>query len=94
MSVDQQFNKFNEKLQLLLKQYHRLQKDNERLSEELRQARTREAATLQKLGELEQQIMILKTGSGELSTKDRKDFEKKINQYLKEIDKCISHFSQ
>jgi cell shape-determining protein MreC len=31
MPVDQQFNTINDKLQQLLKQYNRLQKENERL---------------------------------------------------------------
>ena len=39
MSVDRQFNTINEKLQQLLKQYSRLQKENERLTEELQKAK-------------------------------------------------------
>jgi len=94
MTLDQQFNLINDKLQQLLKQHSRLQKDNERLKQELQQAKNAETVTQQKLEELQQQIMILKVSSGELSTKDKKDFEKKINQYVKEIDKCISFLSQ
>ena len=29
-----------------------------------------------------------------LPKKDKKEFEKKINQYIREIDKCISFLSQ
>jgi hypothetical protein len=29
-----------------------------------------------------------------LSEKDKKDFERKINQYIKEVDKCITFLSQ
>ncbi len=94
MTLDQQFNLINDKLQQLLKQHSRLQKDNERLKQELQQAKNAETVTQQKLEELQQQIMILKVSSGGLSTKDKKDFEKKINQYVKEIDKCISFLSE
>jgi regulator of replication initiation timing len=94
MTVDQQFTTLNEKLQQLLKQYHRLQKENERLREELQQSRTREAETQSKVEELHQQIGILKLGAGEMNERDKKDFEKKINQYIREIDKCISFLSQ
>ena len=94
MSVDQQFNIINDKLQQLLKQYNRLQKENERLKEELQQAKTIEAATQQRMDELQQQVSILKIASGEMSEKDKKDFERKINQYIREIDKCISFLSQ
>jgi hypothetical protein len=94
MTVDQQFTTLNEKLQQLLKQYNRLQKENERLREELQQSRSREIIIQQKVDELQQQISILKLGSGEMNERDKKDFEKKINQYLREIDKCISFLSQ
>jgi len=77
MTVDQQFTTLSEKLQQLLRQYSRLQKENERLKEEL-----------------QQQVGILKLASGEMDEKDKKQFERKINQYLREIDKCISFLSQ
>jgi chromosome segregation ATPase len=94
MSVDQQFNTINDKLQLLLKQYNRLQKENEKLKEEIRQAQLKEEEHLQQLEEIRQQVSIMKVSSGELGEKDKKDFEKKINQYIKEIDRCISFLSQ
>lgn len=94
MSVDQQFNTINEKLQLLLKQYGRLQKENDRLKEELSESRNKESLARGRIDELQQQIGILKLASGELTEKDKKDFEKKINQYIREIDKCISYLSQ
>lgn len=94
MSVDQQFNSINEKLQQLLKQQNRLQKENERLKEELHVSKTNEKTILQQMDEMQQQISILKVASGELNEKDKREFEKKINQYIREIDKCISFLSQ
>jgi archaellum component FlaC len=94
MTVDQQFNTINEKLQQLLRQYNRLQKENERLREELNQANEKERQVHSRVDELQQQISILKLSSGDMNEKDKKEFEKKINQYLKEIDKCISFLSQ
>jgi predicted nucleic acid-binding Zn-ribbon protein len=94
MTVDQQFTTLNDKLQQLLKQYNRLQKENERLKEELQQSRKKETDIQHRIDELQQQVSILKLGSGELSEKDKKEFEKKINQYIREIDKCISFLSQ
>jgi uncharacterized coiled-coil DUF342 family protein len=78
----------------LLKQYNRLQKENERLKEELQQSRNKDNEILNKVEELQQQIGILKLGSGEMNERDKKEFEKKINQYIREIDKCISFLSQ
>jgi chromosome segregation ATPase len=94
MSVDQQFTSLNEKLQLLLKQYNRLQKENEKLKEELALAKSRELQTEQRIEEIQQQVSIMKISSGEMNDKDKKEFEKKINQYIREIDKCISFLSQ
>jgi len=94
MTVDQQFTTLNEKLQQLLKQYSRIQKENDRLKEELQQSKNRENETLARVDGLQQQISILKLSSGELSERDKKEFDKKINGYIREIDKCISFLSQ
>jgi uncharacterized coiled-coil DUF342 family protein len=94
MTVDQQFTTLNEKLQQLLRQYNRLQKENERLKEELQQSKKKELDIQGKVDELQQQASILKLASGEMSERDKKEFEKKINQYIREIDKCISFLSQ
>jgi cell division FtsZ-interacting protein ZapD len=94
MALDQYFNTINEKLQLLLRQQSKLKKENERLRVELQEWRSKEEVYQQKISELGQQIQILKLGAGEMNEKDKKDFEKKINQYIKEIDKCISYLSQ
>ncbi len=94
MSVDQQFTAINDKLQLLLRAINRLQKENERLKSDLEQAKQTELTTKQNIEELQQQSSILKLASGEMNDKDKKNFEKKINQYIREIDKCIAFLSQ
>ncbi|MFL5808385.1 MAG: hypothetical protein ACJ749_02630 [Flavisolibacter sp.] len=94
MSVDHQFNTLNEKLQQLLKQHHRLQKENEKLKEELVLAKNKELETEHRIEEIQQQVNIMKITSGDMNDKDKKEFEKKINQYIREIDKCISFLSQ
>jgi hypothetical protein len=94
MTVDQQFNILNEKLQVLLKQYNRLKKENEQLKELLQQQKQQQAMSLQIIDQLEQQVSILKFGAGEMNEKDKKEFEKKINLYIKEIDRCIAFLGQ
>jgi hypothetical protein len=64
------------------------------LKEELQQSRNKEIEVLGRVDELQQQISILKLASGELNERDRKEFDKKINGYIREIDKCISFLSQ
>ncbi len=94
MSIDQQFTAINDKLQLLLRAMNRVQKENEKLKSDLEQAKQKESIAKQSIEELQQQSSILKLASGEMNDKDKKNFEKKINQYIKEIDKCIAFLSQ
>lgn len=94
MSLDKQFNIINEKLQQLLKQQARLKKENERLRMELEGCREKENVFQQKIEELTQQNSILKLAGGDMNEKDKRDFEKKVNQYIKEIDKCIAFLGQ
>ena len=94
MTVDIQFNTLNDKLQLLIRQHNRLQKENEKLKEELAEAKTMENGLKGRADELQQQISILKVAAGEMSDKDKKEFDRKIGQYIKEVDRCISFLSQ
>ena len=94
MTVDQQFNIVNEKLQQLLRQYNRLQKEADKLREEIQEARNKEAQTRQRMEELQMQVSILRAAAGDMNEKDKKEFERKINQYIREIDKCIAYLSQ
>jgi translation initiation factor 2B subunit (eIF-2B alpha/beta/delta family) len=94
MTLDQQFNIINDKLQQLLKQQGRLKKENERLKEELQKCKETENSYQQLIDELSQQISILKLSGGDMNDKDKREFEKKINQYIREIDKCIAFLGQ
>ena len=94
MSLDQQFNIINEKLQQLLKQQARLKKENERLRLELEACKKKENSFQQKIDDLAQQNSILKLAGGDMNEKDKKEFERKINSYIKEIDKCIAFLGQ
>lgn len=94
MSLDQQFNTIHDKIQQVLKQMGRLQKENEKLREQLLQSDQKEAEARQQADELRQQLSILKYAAGEMTEKDKKEFEKKINRFLREIDKCIAYLSQ
>ena len=94
MSLDQQFNIIHDKLQQLLKQQSRLKKENERLQMQLEEYKKQAGGYQQKINELSDQVGILKLAGGDMSQKDKKDFERKINQYVKEIDKCIAFLGQ
>jgi hypothetical protein len=38
--------------------------------------------------------LILKAGTGEMNEADKKDLDKKLQGYLKEIDRCITMLSE
>lgn len=94
MTVDQQFNALYEKLQQLLQRHNRMQREAEKLKEELEQAKKRELAVQGRVEELQQQVAILKLAAGEMSEQDKKVFERKLNQYIREIDKAIAYLSE
>ena len=94
MSVDQQLNAVQEKLQLLLKQHNRLKRENEQLRQLLQEQKEQQSLSMQVIEQLEQQVAIMKLAIGDMNDPDKKEFEKKINQYVKEIDKCIAFLSQ
>ena len=90
----EQFKRVTEKLQELVKKYDQLKKENERLKGELIPAKEREMEFLEQISSLEQKVMILKAGTGKMEETDRKELDKRIHTYLKEIDKCITMLSE
>ncbi len=94
MTVDQQFTILNEKVQQLMRQYHGLQRETEKLKKELADSKEKVGATQTKMDELQQQVSILKLAAGEMTDKDKKTFERKLTQYIKEIDRTIAFLSE
>lgn len=94
MSVAEQFKSVNAKLSELLKKYEFLQKENERLKAELVPAKEREIRFLEQIEALEQKVMVLKAGTSKMNETEKKELDKKLHGYLKEIDRCISMLSE
>lgn len=94
MTVDQQFNQLNEKLQQLLRQHARLKKENEQLKKEVADQQLKDNGEQERIRTLEQQVSILKFAAGNMSDEEKKAFEKEINRYLREIDKCIGYLGK
>lgn len=93
-ALENDIKRVNEKLQQLLKQYMLLQKENRKLQEELRLLVDAREQNQQKIELLQVQVGLLKSASAQMSEADKKDFEKRINQYLRDIDKCIAILSE
>lgn len=88
--LNEDISRINEKLQLLLKQYHALQKENDRLKQDLEQKKAGEKEMKEKAAWLQQQVEIAKVSSGQAGQEIKSDLEKRINTYIKEIDECIA----
>lgn len=89
-SAEQQLKRIQDKLQQLLKEFALLRKENSRLKSDLEAALQKIAAREKNTDELKQQVSILKVSTGTMNETDKKEFEKRINGYLKEIDRCIA----
>jgi len=92
--IEIQLKRIQDKLQQVLKDYSALQKENLRLKEELDKNRTQSFANQQTIEDLKQQVEVLKITSGDWDQNDKKEFEKRINSYIKEIDRCIALLSE
>ncbi|HEY5368379.1 MAG TPA: hypothetical protein VIJ75_05240 [Hanamia sp.] len=88
--IDVHIKSLHSKLQLLLKKHILLAKENEQLKKENGKYQTREKELTEEREQLEMQVNILKTSTGRLEGKEKSDFEKSINQYIRSIDKCIT----
>ena len=80
----------NEKLQQLLKKNTFLQKQNEALKAEHNVLKEKEKGYKASIEAISQKVNILQAASGNMSEQEQKEFEKRIDGYIKEIDKCIS----
>ena len=89
-SIDLHIKSIQPKLQLLLKKFSLLVKENLQVKNENENYKLREKELVAKIETLEQQVNILKASAGTLEGDERVRFEKNINQYIRNIDKCIA----
>ena len=86
----EQVRRIQDKLQQLLKQRDSLVKENSKLKEELRRLQQRETEQEGRLGQLQQQVEVLKATKADMSEEEKKALEKRLGQYIREIDRCIA----
>lgn len=92
--LEKNIKRVNEKLQLLLKNYQQLQKDNKRQHELVKELQAAKEKDREQITALHEKLNILKAATGKMEEADKKEFEKNINQYIREIDKCIGILSE
>ena len=90
VDLDLQIKSIQEKLQQLLKQQAMLQRENQRLRKELDKATGLLEEKQSLMQSLQQQMDVVKLGSGNLNEAEKNALGKRIDIYLKEIDKCLA----
>lgn len=88
------WKRVQDKLQQVLQRHQVLQKDNERLRKEVGELRGKDAAQSKKIEELEIKLAALKTATGQLDNAEKKELDKRLHQYIREIDRCIAMLSE
>ena len=88
--LDEQIKRIHNKLQSLLKEHSSLEKEKNSLQQEIKTARQKLVQQQTHIDELKQQLSVLQLAAGDMNDTDKKQFEKRINGYIKEIDRCIS----
>ncbi|NCI45463.1 hypothetical protein [Sediminibacterium soli] len=91
IDLSEQIKNIQNKLQLLLKQQAVLQKENQRLKNDLQEAVFDNMKKTEALHTIQQQVDVLKMGSSTLlSDAEKNTLNKRIDGYLKEIDQCLA----
>ena len=89
-----QLKRIGLKLQAMAKEYRRLQKEKQALEVNLQQARKELDEYREKMETLEQQLAVWKMSAGSLKEADKKELEKRLNHYIREIDRCVSFLQE
>jgi chromosome segregation ATPase len=78
------------KLQQLLQQHQFVLKEHEKLKNKLSQLEAEKQNQLQQVAQLNNEINLLKVSLGTADSSAKKEFDKRINKYVKEIDRCLA----
>lgn len=89
MPTDEQISIIEEKLQALMVRFKRLQKENSNLKVELHDVSTKLAISRKENESLHQRLDVSNIGVSNWSETEKQNLQKRIDAYLKDIDKCM-----
>ncbi len=92
--LDQHIQTLQQKMHLLVKKHQQLEKENLKLKEELNFLKKNSYDKKQEFEVMEMQNAILKASQQQLDDKEKKELEKKLTRFIKEIDRCIAMLTQ
>ena len=82
--------KLKDRIQVLLKEYTHLQKENRLLKNKIEDQKITISACEKKINQLEQKIDTGKLGLQTLGEEDKIKLKERIDYYLSDIEKCLS----
>jgi hypothetical protein len=88
--IESQILRIQDKLQQLLRQRDLLLKENGKLKDDLRKAQENQTGESKRLEQLKQQVEVLRVTKTDMSEGEKKELEKRLGQYIREIDQCIA----
>ena len=88
--LDEFIKRIHDKLHLAIKLAGMLRRDNEKLRAELHDLKAQASQKDELIQILELRIEVLKSARSEMPEADKKLLEKKINQYIREVDRCLA----
>lgn len=88
--IDEQIQRIEDKVLLLLKEYNLAQKEIQRLQKENNRLNALLQSSNDKTNKLNQKEDIVKISVESLKNHSKTDLEKRIDAYLKDIDKCLA----
>jgi len=90
MNTEQQLLRIQDKLQQLLQQYQHMQKENQQLQKDKDKLQQQVADQQTQLQQLQHKYDASQLQGNKLSPEAKLALEKRINTYLKDIDRCLA----
>lgn len=88
--MNEQVLRIEQKVQQLLKQYQQSQKENLQMKKENQKLKMQLQEETDEKNKILQQNDALRIYSSAIDINSKKELEKRINIYLKDIDKCLA----
>jgi chromosome segregation ATPase len=91
--IEQKLKALHLKIEALVRSNSTLQKENNALNEALKESRHSSQNLIKSIEKVQNQLDIAKYSQAGMTPDEKKNFEKKISRFVKEIDKCIALLS-
>ena len=82
-----------QKVEKLIVKQNSLQEENKKLSEQIKKVNNELEEKIQQVSELEDKVKMLKI-AGSVDNESTKEVKLKINEMVREIDKCIAQINR